>query len=72
MFENFILFSLFKEEIGLMMTGTRNLLELYPEKNYGFAEDSLLDKKVNEGGKARQMLEMSSRYSRCVLTELFS
>ena len=43
-----------KEEIGLMMTGTRNLLELYPEKNYGFAEDSLLDKKVNEGGKENE------------------
>ena len=43
-----------KEEIGLMMTGTRNLLELYPEKNYGFAEDSLLDKKVDEGGKENE------------------
>ena len=37
-----------KEEIGLMMTGARNLLELYPEKNYGFAEDSLIDNKVKE------------------------
>lgn len=33
-----------KEEIGLMMTGAKNLLELYPEKNYGYAEDSLINK----------------------------
>ncbi len=32
-----------KEEIGLMMLGQKNLTKLYPEKNYGFAEDSLLD-----------------------------
>jgi ABC-type uncharacterized transport system ATPase subunit len=31
-----------KEEIGLMMTGARNLCKLYPEKNYGLAEDSQL------------------------------
>lgn len=34
-----------KEEIGLMMTGSKNLMELYPEKNYGFAPDSLIDNK---------------------------
>ncbi len=33
-----------KEEIGLMMTGAKNLLELYPEKNFGFADDSDLPK----------------------------
>ena len=32
-----------KEEIGLMMTGSKNLLDLYPEKNYGFASDSLIN-----------------------------
>ena len=37
-----------KEEIGLMMTGGLNLLEKYPEKHYGFASDSLVDKKTNE------------------------
>lgn len=37
-----------KEEIGLMMTGAKNLLEMYPEKNFGFAKDSLLDKKNKE------------------------
>ena len=37
-----------KEEIGLMMTGAKNLLELYPEKNYGFAKDSLIDNKKEE------------------------
>ena len=37
-----------KEEIGLMMTGALNLLEKYPEKCYGFASDSLVDKKANE------------------------
>ena len=38
-----------KEEIGLMMTGSKNLMELYPEKNYGFAPDSLIDnKEVNK------------------------
>ena len=31
-----------KEEIGLMMTGAKNLLELYPERKYGFAKDSLI------------------------------
>lgn len=31
-----------KEEIGLMMTGTKNLLKLYPEKKYGFADDTLI------------------------------
>lgn len=31
-----------KEEIGLMMTGAKNLLELYPEKKYGIADDSLI------------------------------
>ena len=38
-----------KEEIGLMMTGTLNLLEKYPEKKYGFASDSLIeeDEEVN-------------------------
>lgn len=37
-----------KEEIGLMMTGALNLLEKHPEKNYGFASDSLVDKKAKE------------------------
>lgn len=40
-----------KEEIGLMMTGSKNLLELYPEKRYGFAEDSLIDNKESEVAK---------------------
>lgn len=40
-----------KEEIGLMMTGAKNLLELYPEKRYGFAEDSLIDNKESEVAK---------------------
>ena len=31
-----------KEEIGLMMTGAKNFLELEPEKKTGFAPDSLL------------------------------
>ena len=35
-----------KEEIGLMMTGAKNLLELYPDENYGIASDSLIN--VNE------------------------
>lgn len=39
-----------KEEIGLMMTGARNLLKEFPEKNYGFASDSLIDNK-EEGDK---------------------
>ena len=39
-----------KEEIGLMMTGSRNLLKEFPEKNYGFASDSLIDNK-EEGDK---------------------
>ena len=34
-----------KEEIGLMMTGAKNLVELYPEKEQGIAPDSLLTKK---------------------------
>ncbi len=33
-----------KEEIGLMMTGGKNLLELNPEKETGIAPDSLLSK----------------------------
>ena len=37
-----------EKEIGLMMTGALNLLEKYPEKRYGFASDSLVDKKANE------------------------
>ena len=37
-----------KEEIGLMMTGAKNLLEMYPEKHYGFASDSLIDNKKEE------------------------
>ena len=37
-----------KEEIGLMMTGARNLLELYPEKQYGIASDSLMDNNKDE------------------------
>lgn len=37
-----------KEEIGLMMTGARNLIELYPEKKYGIAEDSLIDLRESE------------------------
>ena len=37
-----------KEEIGLMMTGAKNLLELYPEKKYGFADDSLIDKNIEK------------------------
>ena len=40
-----------KEEIGLMMTGARNLLEMYPEKKYGFAPDSLIDQKKEEVNK---------------------
>lgn len=32
-----------KEEIGLMMMGTKNLVKLYPEKKYGYAPDSLLE-----------------------------
>ena len=40
-----------KEEIGLMMTGTRNLVEMYPEKRYGFASDSLIDEKQEEVAK---------------------
>ena len=40
-----------KEEIGLMMTGARNLLETYPEKRYGFASDSLIDNKKEEVSK---------------------
>lgn len=39
-----------KEEIGLMMTGAKNLLELYPEKKYGFADDSLIDKNIEKEG----------------------
>ncbi len=31
-----------KEEIGLMMTGAKNLLKLHPEKKQGIASDSLL------------------------------
>ena len=38
-----------KEEIGLMMTGSKNLLDLYPEKNYGFASDSLI-----KGGESNE------------------
>ena len=34
-----------KEEIGLMMTGAKNYLELEPEKKTGFASDSLLSEK---------------------------
>ena len=34
-----------KEEIGLMMTGTKNLVKLYPEKQQGIAPDSLLTQK---------------------------
>lgn len=37
-----------KEEIGLMMTGAKNLLEMYPEKHYGFASDSLIDNNKEE------------------------
>ena len=37
-----------KEEIGLMMTGARNLIEMYPEKRYGFASDSLVDEDVEK------------------------
>ena len=38
-----------KEEIGLMMTGARNLLKLYPERKIGFASDSLIkEDEVNE------------------------
>ena len=40
-----------KEEIGLMMTGAKNLLEMYPEKKYGFAKDSLIDNKKEEVNK---------------------
>ena len=32
-----------KEEIGLMMTGAKNLIELNPDKQYGIASDSLVD-----------------------------
>ncbi len=32
-----------KEEIGLMMTGSKNLYTEKPEKNYGIAVDSLID-----------------------------
>lgn len=39
-----------KEEIGLMMTGAKNLIELYPDKNYGFADDSLIDKNIEKEG----------------------
>ena len=37
-----------KEEIGLMMTGARNLLEMYPDRLYGFASDSLIDNKIEK------------------------
>ena len=35
----------------VVMTGAKNLLELYPEKNYGFAKDSLIDNKKEEVNK---------------------
>ena len=31
-----------------MMTGAKNLLEMYPEKHYGFASDSLIDNNKEE------------------------
>ena len=48
-----------KEEIGLMMTGAKNLCEMYPEKMQGIASDSLLsveewnrlEKESNKNGK---------------------
>ena len=48
-----------KEEIGLMMTGAKNLCEMYPEKTQGIASDSLLsveewnrlEKESNKNGK---------------------
>ena len=48
-----------KEEIGLMMTGAKNLVEMYPEKQIGFASDSSLtkdewnnlEKEANKNGK---------------------
>ena len=40
-----------KEEIGLMMTGAKNLIEMYPEKRYGFAIDSIIDGNEEEVAK---------------------
>ena len=40
-----------KEEIGLMMTGAKNLIELNPDKKYGIAEDSLMDNLESEEKK---------------------
>ena len=37
-----------KEEIGLMMTGAKNLIELNPDKKYGIAEDSLMENLESE------------------------
>ncbi len=40
-----------KEEIGLMMTGTKNLLKLEPQKKYGFAPDSMIGEEQSQMGK---------------------
>ena len=37
-----------KEEIGLMMTGAKNLIKEFPEKRYGFAKDSLIDNEEDD------------------------